>query len=111
MTVFPQEPHFSDRGCTHNLTQTTENHSSQARVLGYYWVFLLIGHDSLSRVLPKWEHLVDTFALQVLAYNAHEHLRQSIVRLFVPFLSVFLEEAGQWTCTIPTSTTNASLRV
>ena len=69
LAMFPQEPHKVG-GCTHNLTQTTQVQTRYplpvARVLGYYYrMFLAISYGSLSRVLPIWEHLVDTLVLQV----------------------------------------------
>ncbi len=75
--MFPQEPHSCVGGCTNNLTQTTENRSSQARVRGYYYVpSLAIEHGSLSLALPLREQFVDTSVLQVYASFMHQHMRR-----------------------------------
>jgi hypothetical protein len=75
--MFPQEPHSSVGDCAYNQTQTTENRSSQARVLGYYYVpSLSIEHGSLSRALPLRGQFVDTLVLQVFALITRQHVRQ-----------------------------------
>ena len=51
----------------YNLTKTTKNRSSQARVRGDYYVpSLTIGHGSLFRALPLRGQFVDTLVLQVI---------------------------------------------
>ncbi len=107
--MFPQEPHSQVGGCTHNLTQTTQVQTRYplpvARVLGYYYrMFLAISYGSLSRVLPIWEHLVDTLVLQAIAFD-HAPTHEAKYLGFSSPLSVFVEGAGQRACTVPTSTT------
>lgn len=104
--MFPQEPHSSVGDCAYNQTQTTENQSSQARVLGYYYVpSLSIEHGSLSRALPLQGQFVDTLVLQVFALITRQHVRQWKKDKQNTSMQPYWKDAGQRACTVPTSAT------
>jgi len=90
----------------YNLTMTTKNRSSQARVRGDYYVpSLTIGHGSLFRALPLRGQFVDTLVLQVIACLRALTHEAKVFRLVKPFHSVLLGGAGQRACTVPASAT------
>ncbi|HET8853191.1 MAG TPA: hypothetical protein VFN02_11750, partial [Ktedonobacteraceae bacterium] len=84
-------------GWIYNLTQTTENQSSQGRV----------GPTTTSLDKPGD---VDTLVLQVSALTLRQHRRRLSSKRNTSVPCIF-GGAGQWACTIPASTTNTVIRI